>query len=926
MQRILLTFFSILLGASVFAQNGNGTIRGTVTDAKTGEALIGATVVIKGTTNGAPTDIDGKYTIGGLTAGKYTLLVQYVSYQNKEVKDIEVKAGQVTVQDVKLGSDAKVLETVVVTARIEKKAEIALLTMQKKSALVQDGISAQAISRAGDSNAAGAIKRVTGVSVEGGKYVYVRGLGDRYTKTTLNGADIPGLDPNRNSVQMDLFPSNMIDNMVILKTFSPDLPGNFTGGYIDITTKDFPDRFTFQASANLGFNDQATFNNEFLSYNGGGMDYLGFDDGTRKLPVGREEALPNKEDFSKNVDPVTKSPFLNQSYSVSVGNQYTVAGRPLGFIAALSYRKTNQYYDNGALGNFGENAKLGRFSLNGDASTVNTLNPEYTVKNNVGTENILWGAVLNTSYKITDKSKIGLNLMHNQSGKTETRVQQGKYQDLDPANTFNSIALDFLSRSLTSAQLKGEHAFGESNIKLDWITSFTISRLDQPDLRFFSYENEPNGNIVVRSNAAPRRFYRDLTQTNWDNKINLTIPFKLGENKGKFKTGAAYVTKNRDFTQTIFGYASNRTDFAANTDGGFDFASYVDAPGTRIQNGSQDRDIYNGKENIFGAYIMADAKLSAKLRVLAGVRFERTDISVISNDVSLEKGLLENNDILPAINITYSLTEKMNLRLAYGRTLARPVFRELAPFDSFDAFGGLNYVGNPNLKRSLIDNIDLRWEMYPTPGEIITLSAFYKNIKNPIATAFSALTPNQQVTWVNQEDARLFGAELEARKRLDFIGLKDFTIGANASFILSALDIEAQELSQIRANDINRVTELADKGTRPLFAQSPFLVNANLNYNNLNSGWSASLNFNIFGERMAIVSRNGVPDVYEQPRPVLDLTVGKSLGERWKLTLKARNLLNPEYKFLINFKDAQHVVNNYTVGRTFSLGVRYLID
>ncbi|EAY24083.1 TonB-dependent receptor [Microscilla marina] len=926
MQRILLTFIGILLGASVFAQTG--TIRGTVTDAKTGETLIGATVVIKGTTNGAPTDIDGKYTLGELAAGKYTLLVQYVSYQNKEVKDIEVKAGQVTIQDVKLGSDAKVLETVVVTARIEKKAEIALLTMQRKSALVQDGISAQAISRAGDSNAAGAIKRVTGVSVEGGKYVYVRGLGDRYTKTTLNGADIPGLDPNRNSVQMDLFPSNMIDNMVILKTFSPDLPGNFTGGYINITTKDFPDRFTFQVNASLGFNDQATFNSDFLSYNGGSMDYLGFDDGGRQLPVSREDALPGKENFSKDIRPVTKSPFLNQSYSVSVGNQYTVAGRPLGFIAALSYRKNNQYYDNGKIGEFGEKARLGRFSLNSDASVINSLNPEYTVRNNVGTENVLWGAVLNTSYKVTDKSKIGLNLMHNQSGKTETRVQQGKYQDLDPANTFNSIALDFLSRSLSSAQLKGEHAFGEggNNIKLDWITSFTVSRLNQPDLRFFSYENEPNGSIVVRSNAAPRRFYRDLTQTNWDNKINLTLPFKLGENKGKLKTGVAYVSKNRDFSQTIFAYASNRTDFAADANGGFDFNTYVDVPGTRIQNGSQDRDVYNGKENIFGAYIMADTKLSPKLRMLAGVRFERTDISVISNDVSLVKGLLENNDILPAINLTYSLTENMNLRLAYGRTLARPVFRELAPFDSFDAFGGLIYVGNPNLKRSLIDNVDLRWEMYPTPGEIITVSAFFKNIKNPIATAFSAFTPNQQVTWVNQEDAQLFGAEVELRKKLGFIGLKDFTIGANASFIVSALNIEAQELSQIRANDVNRVTELAQDGTRPLFAQSPFLINANLNYNNINSGWSASLNFNIFGERMAIVSRNGVPDVYEQPRPVLDLTVGKSLGERWKLTLKARNLLNPEYKFLINFKDAQHIVNNYTVGRTFSLGVRYLID
>lgn len=923
MRRILLTFICILMGASVFAQNG--TIRGTVTDAQNGETLIGATVVIKGTTQGVPTDIDGKFALS-VAPGTYALVVQYVSYQTKEVSGIEVKAGQVTVQNVKLGNDAKVLEAVVVTAKVERKAEVALLTMQKKSALVQDGISAQAIARTGDSNAAGAIKRVTGVSVEGGKYVYVRGLGDRYTKTTLNGADIPGLDPNRNTVQMDLFPSNMIDNMVILKTFSPDLPGNFTGGYININTKDFPDRFTFQASASLGYNDQATFNSEFLSYNGGGLDFLGLDDGNRKLPTSKENSTPNKDDFSKDVTPTTKSPFLNQSYSVSVGNQVKLAGRPLGFIAALSYRKTNQYYDNGPIGNLGDKASLGRFSLNSDASTISSLNNEYTVRSNVGTENTLWGAVFNTSYKITDKSKIGLNLMHNQSGKIQSRVLQGRYQDLDPANEFNSIALDFLSRSLSSIQLKGDHIFGERKIKLDWITSFTVSRIDQPDLRFFSYEVEPAGGIVVRSNAAPQRFYRDLQQTNWDNKINLTIPFKISGNDSKFKTGVAYVTKNRDFSQTIFAYASSRTDYPANADGRIDFATYVNDPDTRLDNGSQDRDSFDGTENILGAYLMVDAKLSAKFRILAGVRFESTDISVVSRDPDLRKGILLNNDILPAINLTYELRKDMNLRLAYGRTLARPVFRELAPFPSFDAFGGLVYVGNPDLQRSLIDNIDLRWELYPTPGEIITVSAFYKRIQNPIATAFSALTPNQQVTWVNQDDATLIGAEIELRKKLDFIGLKDFTFGTNASFITSALKIEENELVQIRANDVNRVTELADKGTRPLFAQSPFLINANLNYNNLNNGWSGSLNFNIFGQRMAIVSRNGVPDVYEQPRPVLDFTLGKNIGERWKITFKARNLLNPEYKFLIKFKDSESVVRNYTIGRTFSLGLRYLID
>ena len=919
MQRILLTFLCVMLGASVFAQNG--TIRGTVTDAENGEAMIWATVVIKGTTNGAATDIDGKFSIS-VAPGTYTLVVSYVSFQTKEVKDIEVKPGQVVVQNVKLGNDAKALDVVVVTAKAERKNEVALLTMRKKSAVVQDGISAQAISRAGDSNAAGAIKRVTGVSVEGGKYVYVRGLGDRYTKTTLNGADIPGLDPNRNTVQMDLFPSNLIDNMVILKTFSPDLPGNFTGGYINITTKDFPDRFTFQASASLGFNDQATFNSNFLTYSGGGTDFLGFDDGARALPVSRDDRNPDINSFGRDYQVQTKSPFLNQSYSVSVGNQISLGTKKFGYIAGLSYRKTNQFFESG---------RLGRYALAGFVQDVNDLNPSYEVVNKEARETTLWGALLNLSLKLNDRNKIGLNLMHNQNGINETRTQDGTFFDLDPANKFRSLALDFQSRSLSTAQLKGEHAFGESKekkpIELDWIAASTLSLANQPDLRFFGYQIQPDGTVFIATNRNQQRFFRTLQQFNIDTKVNLTIPFKIGGNDSKFKTGGAFTTKSRDFKQTIFDYGTPGTNRFGQVDanGNFDPAVYFNSPDLGLTNSTQFRDSYTGTETVIGAYVMGDLKLTSRLRVLIGARFEKTDIEVASDDPLLTKGILDNADILPALNLTYELKD-MNLRLAYGRTLARPVFRELAPYASYNAVGGIVEVGNPNLKRSLIDNIDLRWEMYPTPGEIITLSLFYKRIQNPIATTFSIFAPNAEVTWINQEDATVLGAELEIRKNLGFIGLKDFSLGTNLTFVTSELNIVEDELNVIRTIDPQRITELASKGTRPLFAQSPFLINAYLNYANENNGWQASLNFNVFGQRMVVVSRNAVPDVYEKPRPALDFTLKKSLTENWKVSLRARNLLNPDYRQEIDFRSSTSVYDLSNRGRTFSLGVTYLVE
>lgn len=883
--------------------------------------MIGATVVIKGTTNGAATDIDGKYTIS-VAPGKYVLVVSYVSYQTKEVKDIEVKPGQVVVQDVKLGNDTEALDVVVVTAKIERKAEIALLTMQKKSAVVQDGISAQAISRAGDSNAAGAIKRVTGVSVEGGKYVYVRGLGDRYTKTTLNGADIPGLDPNRNTVQMDLFPSNLIDNMVILKTFSPDLPGNFTGGYININTKDFPDRFTFQASASLGFNDQATFNSNFLTYNGGNSDFLGFDDGARSLPVSRDDRNPNVSSFNRDYEVQTKSPFLNQSYSVSVGNQISLGSKKFGYIAGISYRKTNQFFESG---------RLGRFSVAGFVEDSEELNPNYNVVNKEAQETVLWGALLNLSLKINDRNKIGLNLMRNQNGIKETRTQQG-FLDQDPDNTFNSFALDFQSRSLSTAQLKGNHAFGDIKdkkpIELDWIIAGTLSQADQPDLRFFGYDVQPDGTVFIATNRNQQRFFRTLEQVNLDNKINLSIPFKINGNDSKFKTGAAFTLKNRDFKQTIFDYGTSGTNRfgQVGADGTFDPAIYFNSPDLGINNTTQFRDSYKGTESVIGAYVMGDLKLTSRFRVLIGARFEKTDIEVASDDQQLAKGILNNADILPALNITYELKKDMNLRVAYGRTLARPVFRELAPYASYNAVGGIVEVGNPNLRRSVIDNLDLRWEMYPTPGEIITFSVFYKNIQDPIATAFQPLAPNAEITWLNQENAQVFGVELEARKNLGFIGLNDFTLGTNLTFVQSEIQIEESELNIIRTLDPGRVTELASTGTRPLFAQSPFLINAYLNYANENNGWQASLNFNVFGSRMVVVSQRAVPDVYEKPRPALDFTLKKSLNERWKVSLRARNLLNPDYRQEIDFRSSTAVYDLSNRGRTFSLGVTYLVD
>jgi len=938
--RVLFTLLCVFaFSFSAFAQ---GTIRGTILDAETGEALIGATVMIEGTTKGTSADLDGKYTLSNVPAGTVSLIFSSVGYSNKTLTGVEVKDGEVTIQDVSLGEDAQVTEAVVIEAKADKGAENAMLAVQRKAGVVQDGLSASQMSRAGDSNIAGAIKRVTGVTVEGGKYVYVRGLGDRYSKTTLNGAEIPGLDPNRNTVQMDLFPSNLISNLTIVKTFSPDLPASFTGGYVDIATKDFPDRFTFQFNTSLGFNDQASFNPDFISYEGGGLDWLGLDDGTRALPNEIADGVPapfennaelydDSRAFNKVLDTKSQASFMNHSHSISLGNQIDLGGMPFGYIASVSYSRNYSYYDN---------LENGIYNLTGQVGTVNSLNPSYQLgggdqyRGENGQMDVLLGALVNLSLKVSDNSKVSLNLMHNQSGTKSALFLEGQFDEagpISPNNIFQTRTLDFQERGLSTAQLKGEHAFGAGK-RLDWLTSVALSTQNQPDLRYFANDYTVNGEdttyrVTSAAYSDPSRFYRDMSEFNWDNKVNFTVPFMLRGNESKFKTGVAMVYKNRDFNESRYDYVPGSDTYAIfdGTPAGYISEDRLGPVGSDLRiylrNNTQPSNSYTGLQTVLGAYAMGDLKFSEKFRAIIGARYERTDIETKSDDSRKKVGTITENDILPAINLTYSVTEKMNVRASYTRTLARPTFREMAPFPSFDFTGGYILVGNADLQRTLIDNLDLRWELFPKPGEIVTVSVFYKNFTDPIERVFNPLA-NGEINFRNVDNGYLYGAEFEVRKNLGFIStsLEPLSLGGNIAIMHSQVDIAEDEYARIIAEDPDR------EPTRQMFGQSPFTANAYISYNNFNNGITSNLSFNIFGERIALVSQGGLPNVMEQPRPTLDFSVGKEFSDRLKVTVRARNLLNPEYRMVHQFKGEEYVFRNYTIGRTFSVSVKYLID
>ena len=476
-KRILLIQSLLIFSIYVFAQSG--TIRGKVTDAETGEELIGAAVLIEGTIQGASADLDGNYSIPNVELGTYSLRCSFISYETQTITDVEVKAGEVAVLDIKLATVSLGLEEVVVTAKAVRNTESALLTMQKKSASVMDGISSQQISKSGDSDAASAVRRVTGVSVEGGKYVYVRGLGDRYSKTTLNGAEIPGLDPERNSVQMDIFPTNAIESMIIHKSFSPNL-NTFTGGLVDIVTKDFPEEFNLNFKASFEFNTQSSLNDEFLSYEGGKNDWLGFDDGTRDFPVNPEDILlyPSNRDeldattmkFNKIMEPNTKPSFLNQNYSLSFGDQVSLFGRPLGYTIGLSYKANQLFYNDG---------ERGLYKLT-DAN-AQVLNTEQRYNETSGREEVLLGSLVSLNYKFNNNNKIGYVLLYNHSGLKNAYYHVGE----KPSDEFGMIIqnreLGFQERSIFANQLKGEHFIESWNkLKINWVVSYTKSSKQNP--------------------------------------------------------------------------------------------------------------------------------------------------------------------------------------------------------------------------------------------------------------------------------------------------------------------------------------------------------------------------------------------------------------------------------------------------------------
>ncbi len=933
MKKALFCMSLMLLGFNSYAQEG--FLRGKIVDAETGEALIGATVSEAGTGSGAVADFNGNYSLN-LSPGKHTVVFQFVSYQPKTVNDVEIKAGETTTMDINLSSDVTELEGVTVTAEQARDTESALLTLQKKSANLMDGISSQTFRKVGDSDLGSAMKRVTGVSVQGGKYVYVRGLGDRYTKTTLNGMSIPGLDPDNNSVQIDLFPTNTIENVMVYKTFTPDLLGDFSGGIVNIETKEFPEEKLTNVSVGASYTPGMNFSDNFILYKGGKLDNLGFDDGTRALPFDKDTNIPSEVLNDPRLEQITRSftsvmaarpsqTFLNTNFSLTHGNQSNLGNATIGYNAVLNYKNEFTYYNNVFFGDFLKSNNPGEYQLERFSQRVG----------NLGQRNILWSALLGGALKF-DNHSFSLSLLRSQNGMSQ--ASDRVFSDFEQTGaTLLQDILTYTQRSLTTGILVGKHHF--EGFDLEWRNALTSSKIDDPDFRTTSISvSQGDTTLRVGDGAGINRFWRYLNEWNESFKADVTIPY--GESS-KLKFGGIGTFKSRYFE--VLSYNFRVTDpFNVPTDPDAFFKeeniwTADERAGTYAIGNRQPANSFQARQNVFGGYAMTEMQIASPLKAIYGLRIEKANMyytgqnnqgTVTYND----ERTLNELDFLPSVNLVYSLIENMNLRASFSRTVARPSFKEKSISQIFDPISGRTFVGNIDLEETHINNADLRWEYFFTPGEMFSLSGFYKHFNGHIELTSFDVRPDE-LKPRNAGESNVVGLEIEMRKNLDFIApvFASLSFGTNASFVRSAVDLKSVVVNNSGTTDYELRKQFLREGeelkeTRPMAGQAPFLINAYLNYVNKKGDFNANLAYNVQGETLNTVGSGRVSDIYTKPFNSLNLNVFKDFGQdqHSRITAGVTNILNDitENVFKSYNADEQYF-SVFRPGRTYSLKYTY---
>lgn len=892
-------------------RKGRGKLTGTVLD-KDGFPIPGASVVVAGTSNGVATDLKGNFTLNDVPTRTFSVEVSCISYAKMRISDITVRAGQTKPLDVVLQDDTEQLQEVVVTASYNKASANGLYAKQKAMVAMSDGVSADLIKKTSDNNVAQVLKRVAGVTIDNGKYVTVRGMGERYNNVQLNGATLPSTEPNRRNFSFDVIPTGLIDNVTIAKTFTPDLPGEFTGGLVEVQTLAVPEKKFVNVSVGTGMNTIST-GKDFLSNQRFGSDWFLGEIDDRKWYAGQDEEVTKQSMVNagnKNTWGLRKFKGMPvQNYSLTVGAPFAFGNdQKIGVVAALTYRNEQTR----------EEIEEAHFlSLDTIFKPGNTYKFATSV-----------GAVANVGWEMPGHKITWRNLFNNRF--THTNRERYINSEYEHYKAVEQYSAPLISRVMQT-QLDGEHHIFDDRLIFTWNGSYNKSKRTSPDDRYAT------GYVVGKDDDNPQKIdwllstmygggklreshtmYGNLDENKKNIAADLAYPFIVANNKQQIKMGYMGNFRHAEYEQiylkpqggnlNIPFYGTPINEFFAPEHFNDGTLEYI------VGRSLSEADYYKGDQTIHAGYLMGEFTFLRKLHFTGGVRMEKgnTEVNTKYWEPSAKNGAgayvdtlqaVKKTDWLPAGTLVYNITDNINVRAAYSKTIARPDFRELTPVVYFNVDDRITVKNEKRIEQSYSNNYDVRLEWYPQAGEVVSVSAFYKKFKKPVELVTYALSQTEMMQFsFNLDDASVKGIELNVRKSLGFIApapfLQNLYVSANATFIKGDVTYNLDEL--MGSSEVQK-----DTRKRPLQGLSPYTVNAGLTYQGKILG--AALNYGRNGRKLVMAGEQAQFDQFEASRNVLDLQISaRFLKERLEIKFNASDLLNED---IIVYRNCKYVEN-----------------
>ncbi|MBC8086183.1 MAG: carboxypeptidase regulatory-like domain-containing protein [Phycisphaerae bacterium] len=902
--------------APVAQPTTRGRITGRVVDVSSGQPLADVMVTVVGRTLQARTDLDGRYTIVSVPTGTVSVLARRLGFQPKQFDNVAVSATEATIVNFSIGNVAVALQSIVVQeTRTDRSAsQASLLAAQQRAPSASDGVSAEQIRKSPDSNAGEAATRVSGVSIVDGKFLVARGLSERYSTTLLNGAEVPSPEPAKKIVPLDVFPASLLESIVVTKSATPDKPGDFSGGAVEIKTKEFPDNTIRQFSFSQGYNSQGTFKKLPFPHKSG-TDFFGIDNGRRAAPLNPKDSSLSTtfgvERFAEAIRndwaPRPVSTPLNLGLGMTLGGQRPSERAALGYVVSLTYSSGSDFQANRFFQFFAD---------------PNSPNRAFVYQDHRNT--IDWGGVANVSLRLGQSSKLSWKNLYTRNAEELYSTSEGFSEDRN--GDLRQFQFQYIERDLLQTQLVGEHLIPFlGSTRFEWKGTLSESGRDEPDNRQLEYVRTPNDSRYGLGTNSDV-WFRTLNDRQYAAQADLLVPMRLFGTSFSLKAGGMMRSKVRAFDGRLVSFnprsANDIPDDLVYLPPELLFTPENVGSHLGLTFVSTQAQPYDADEKLTAAYGMLDLQIS-RLRMVAGARMEDWSIDLFdggraryaAGDSNLVPILRRNKDILASANATLEITDRINFRVAGFQSVARPDTRELSQDEYIEVAGSCSTIGNSNLKRSTILNADARLEWYPRPGEVISVSGFFKDFKKPIVRVVEGRNGCTN-SYENAESARSFGGEFDFRQDLTYLPgpLSGLSIAANFTYVETSVVIAPQFGTY--AADLR------------LEGQSPYVANGSLSYRTRGGGFNATLLYNQFGDRIVrygFRSSGGVnatqgPNIVERGRGTLDAKLQQAVGKRVTVTLSGRNLTNVKTQFFQDVKAGEVDTAFSTPGYTLQLG------